>query len=81
MIVSLPPGTYTSGSTMLVSTPLTRDAKGDVNASWLFQVGSLFTTTNGAQADAVIYGRILSGATTAGATTLVNVTINVPAAF
>jgi hypothetical protein len=114
----LPPGTYTSGSTMLVTTPLTLDAKGDVNASWVFQVGSSFTTTanvllaNGAQAKnvywvstasatigagtifngniiagvtvaaqagAIINGRILSGATTAGATTLVNVTVNVPA--
>jgi hypothetical protein len=114
----LPPGTYTSGSTMLVTTPLTLDAKGDVNASWVFQVGSSFTTTsnvllaNGAQAknvywvatasatigagtifngniiagvtvaaqaDSVINGRILSGATTAGSTTLVNVTVNVPA--
>jgi hypothetical protein len=114
----LPPGTYTSGSTMLVTTPLTLDAKGDANASWVFQVGSSFTTTsnvllaNGAQAKnvywvstasatigagtifngniiagvtvaaqagSVINGRILSGATTAGATTLVNVTVNVPA--
>jgi hypothetical protein len=114
----LPPGTYTSGSTMLVTTPLTLDAKGNANASWVFQVGSSFTTTanvllaNGAQAknvywvstasatigagtifngniiagvtvaaqaDSVINGRILSGATTAGATTLVNVTVNVPA--
>jgi hypothetical protein len=115
---ALPPGTYTSGSTMLVTTPLTLDAKGNVNASWVFQVGSSFTTTNSvllangaqaknvywvstasatigagtifngniiagvtvaAQAGAVINGRILSGATTAGSTTLVNVTVNVPA--
>jgi hypothetical protein len=52
----LPPGTYTSGSTMLVSTPLTLDGKGDANATWVFQIGSSLTTTssvslsNGAQA-------------------------------
>ena len=42
----LPPGTYTSGSTMLISTPLTLDGQGDANASWVFQIGSSLTTTN-----------------------------------
>lgn len=51
----IPPGTYTSGSTMLVSTPLSLDAGGDVNAVWVFQIGSSLTTgasvslANGAQ--------------------------------
>jgi len=57
----IPPGTYTSGSTMLVSTPLTLDAGGDANAVWVFQIGSSFTTTasvslaNGAQAKNVFW--------------------------
>lgn len=38
------PGTYTSGSTMLVSTPLVLDAGGDPNAVWVFQIGSSLTT-------------------------------------
>ena len=40
----IPPGTYTSGSTMLVSTPLVLDAGGNANAVWVFQIGSSFTT-------------------------------------
>jgi hypothetical protein len=38
----IPPGTYTSGSTMLVSTPLLLN--GDANAVWVFQIGSSLTT-------------------------------------
>ncbi|MCH8496291.1 MAG: Ig-like domain-containing protein, partial [Balneolales bacterium] len=38
------PGTYTSGSTMLVSTTLVLDADGDTNAVWVFQIGSSLTT-------------------------------------
>jgi hypothetical protein len=55
------PGTYTSGSTMLVSTPLTLDGGGDANAIWVFQIGSSLTTTanvllsNGAQAKNVFW--------------------------
>ncbi len=57
----MPPGTYTSGSTMLVSSPLTLDAGGDANAVWVFQIGSSLTTTasvtlvNGAQAKNVFW--------------------------
>jgi hypothetical protein len=40
---TLPPGTYTSGSTMLVSTPLT--LKGSSTDVWVFQIGSSLTTT------------------------------------
>jgi hypothetical protein len=49
------PGTYTSGSTMYVSTPLVLDAGGNANAVWVFQIGSSLTTgasvslLNGAQ--------------------------------
>jgi hypothetical protein len=59
--LGIPPGTYTSGSTMLVSTPLVLDAKGDPNAVWVFQIGSSLTTgasislTNGAQAQNVYW--------------------------
>jgi len=60
----LPPGTYTSGSTMLVSTPLVLDAGGNANAVWVFQIGSSLTTNtplgnvsllNGAQAKNVFW--------------------------
>lgn len=55
------PGTYTSGSTMLVSTPLTLNGGGNANAVWVFQIGSSLTTTasvllsNGAQAKNVFW--------------------------
>jgi hypothetical protein len=55
------PGTYTSGSTMLVSTTLVLDAGGDVNAVWVFQIGSSLTTgadvvlTNGANENNVYW--------------------------
>jgi len=41
---SIPPGTYTSGSTMLVSTPVTLNGGGNANAVWVFQIGSSLTT-------------------------------------
>ena len=49
--MTLPPGVYTSGSTMsiAVSGVLTLDAKGDANAVWIFQVGSSLTVNNSAQ--------------------------------
>lgn len=43
--LGIAPGTYTSGSTMLVSTPLTLDAGGNINATWVFQIGSSLTTS------------------------------------
>ena len=55
------PGTYTSGSTMLVSTPLTLNGGGNANAVWVFQIGSSLTTTasmvltNGAQAKNIFW--------------------------
>lgn len=60
-MTGIPPGTYTSGSTMLVSTPLTLDAGGNANAVWVFQIGSSLTTgasvslANGAQAKNVFW--------------------------
>ncbi len=42
--LGMPPGTYTSGSTMLVSTHLVLDGGGDSNATWVFQIGSSLTT-------------------------------------
>jgi hypothetical protein len=49
--MKLPPGVYTSGSTMsiAVSGVLTLDAQGDANAVWVFQVGSSLTVNNSAQ--------------------------------
>lgn len=72
----LPPGTYTSGSTMLISTPLTLDAKGDANASWVFQIGSSLTTSNsvslvnGAQAKNVYW--VPTASATVGVGTIFN---------
>jgi hypothetical protein len=115
--LGIPPGTYTSGSTMLVGTPLVLDAGGNANAVWVFQIGSSLTTgasvtlANGAQAKnvfwvptldatigvgttfygtivsgrdvtcvtgAVVNGRILAGANTAGTIALDSNTVNVP---
>jgi hypothetical protein len=65
--LGIPPGTYTSGSTMLVSTPLVLDAGGNVNAVWVFQIGSSFTTQssislkNGAQTKNVFWVPTLDG--------------------
>jgi len=49
--MKLPPGVYTSGSTMsiAVSGVLTLDAQGDANAVWIFQVGSSLTVNKSAQ--------------------------------
>lgn len=47
--LTLPPGTYTSGTTILISgpAPVTLDAGGNVNALWVFQIGSSLTTVTG----------------------------------
>ncbi|MGA3288252.1 MAG: Ig-like domain-containing protein [Bacteroidota bacterium] len=44
----LPPGTYTSSSTLLINTPVVLDGGGDANAVWVFQIGSSLTTYSGA---------------------------------
>jgi hypothetical protein len=57
----VPPGTYTSGSTIIVSTPMVLDAGGNANAVWVFQIGSSLTSNadvtlaNGAQAKNVFW--------------------------
>lgn len=59
--LGIPPGTYTSGSTMLVSTDLVLDGGGNADAVWVFQVGSSLTTganvtvTGGAQAKNIFW--------------------------
>ena len=59
--LGVPPGTYTSGSTIIASTPMILDAGGDANAVWVFQIGSSLTTgadvtlINGAQAKNVFW--------------------------
>ena len=47
----LPPGVYTSDSTMSIAVGgvVTLDGKGDANAVWIFQVGSSLTVNNSAQ--------------------------------
>lgn len=42
----IPPGTYTSGSSMSINTPLVLNAGGNPNAIWVFQLGSSLTTTS-----------------------------------
>ena len=42
--LGVPPGTYTSGSTIIANTPIVLDAGGDANAVWVFQIGSSLTT-------------------------------------
>jgi len=65
--LGMPPGTYTSGSTMLVSSPLVLDAGGNADAVWVFQIGSSLTTgasvalANGAQAGNVFWVPTLDG--------------------
>lgn len=49
--MTLPPGVYTSGSTMSVAVggQVILDGEGDANAVWIFQVGSSLTVNNDAQ--------------------------------
>ncbi len=52
---TLPPGIYKSVSTLLIqSGNLTLDGKGDVNAVWIFQIASDFTTVGGAGGDVLL---------------------------
>jgi uncharacterized repeat protein (TIGR02543 family) len=44
----LPPGTYTSSSTLLINTPVVLDGGGNADAVWIFQIGSSLTTFSGA---------------------------------
>jgi len=73
-LTGIPPGTYTSGSTMLVSTPLILDAGGNANAVWVFQIGSSLTTTanvslaHGAQAKNVFWVPTLDATVGVGST-------------
>jgi hypothetical protein len=59
--LGIPPGTYTSGSTMLVSTDLVLNGGGNADAVWVFQIGSSLTTsanvtvTGGAQAKNIFW--------------------------
>ena len=62
--LTLAPGTYTSGSTILINgpAPVTLDAGGNADAVWVFQIGSSLTTVaggvslvNGAQARNVFW--------------------------
>lgn len=57
----LPPGVYTSGSSMdlSVGATLTLDAGGDPNAQWVFQAGSSVTLNNGSTVS-IINGGIAS---------------------
>ena len=54
---TLAPGIYKSTSTLLIqSGNLTLDAQGDLNATWIFQVASGFTTVGGAGGSVILIG-------------------------
>ncbi len=80
--LTLPPGTYTSATTILISgpAPVTLDAGGNANAVWVFQIGSSLTTvtggvllTGGAQAKNVFW--VPTADATIGANTIFQGTI------
>jgi hypothetical protein len=55
--LTLAPGIYKSTSTLLVQNgDLTLDAQGDVNAVWIFQIASGFTTVGGAGGSIILTG-------------------------
>jgi hypothetical protein len=54
---TLAPGIYKSTSTLMIqSGDLTLDGQGDVNAVWIFQVASDFTTVGGAGGNVILSG-------------------------
>jgi hypothetical protein len=54
---TLAPGIYKTTSTLLIqSGDLTLDAQGDVNATWIFQIASAFTTVGGAGGNVILSG-------------------------
>lgn len=75
----VPPGTYTSGSTIIIDTPTVLDAGGNANAVWVFQIGSSLTANqsvtllNGAQAKNVFW--VPTNAATVGVGTIFHGTI------
>jgi len=55
--MTLAPGIYKTTSSLLIqSGDLTLDAQGDVNAGWIFQVASDFTTVGGAGGNIILAG-------------------------
>ena len=55
--LTLAPGIYKSTSTLLIqSGDLTLDAQGDINAVWIFQIASDFTTVGGAGGNVILSG-------------------------
>lgn len=55
--LTLAPGIYKTTSTLLIqSGNLTLDAQGDVNAVWIFQIASGFTTVGGAGGNVILTG-------------------------
>ena len=59
---TLYPGIYKSNSTLLIqSGDLTLDAQGDVDAVWIFQIASGFTTVGGAGGNVILSGGAKAG--------------------
>ncbi len=60
--LTLAPGIYKTTSTLLIqSGDLTLDAQGDVNAIWIFQIASGFTTVGGAGGNVILAGGAKAG--------------------
>jgi len=60
--LTLTPGIYKSTSTLMIqSGNLTLDARGDVNAVWIFQIASGFTTIGGAGGSVILIGGAQAG--------------------
>ncbi len=55
--LTLAPGIYKSTSTLSIANGnLTLDAQGDINAVWIFQIASAFTTVGGAGGSVILIG-------------------------
>lgn len=60
--MTLAPGIYKTTSTLLIQAgDLTLDAQGDVNAVWIFQIASDFTTVGGAGGNVILSGGAQAG--------------------
>jgi hypothetical protein len=93
--LTLTPGVYKSGSSVLVTGDVTLDAQGDPNAVFIFQIGSTLTTASGSRVRLIngaspcnVYWQVGSSATIGTTTTfkgnvlaLTSITANTGATF
>ncbi len=93
--LTLTPGVYKSGSSVLLTGDVTLDAQGDPNAVFIFQIGSTLTTASGSRVRLIngaspcnVYWQVGSSATIGTSTTfkgnvlaLTSITANTSATF